>query len=55
MLLATLADRGYKGVDLGIAPDKPELLMDILSKGLSHDVLITSGGVSMGEFYNNHA
>ena len=48
MLLATLAQMGLGGTDLGIAPDKPDALARLLDTGLQHDVLVTSGGVSMG-------
>lgn len=34
---------------LGIAPDRPEELSALLRKGLAADVLLVSGGVSMGE------
>ncbi|MHB1344013.1 MAG: molybdopterin molybdotransferase MoeA [Thermoleophilia bacterium] len=35
---------------LGIAPDEYEATRALLERGLSSDVLITSGGVSVGEF-----
>lgn len=35
---------------LGIAPDEYEATAALLKTGLSYDVLITSGGVSVGEF-----
>ncbi len=41
------------GIDaerLGIAPDEREATRRLLEKGLGYDVLITSGGVSVGEF-----
>ena len=34
---------------LGIAPDRPERLGEMISRGLEADVLLLSGGVSMGE------
>eukprot|EP00054_Salpingoeca_dolichothecata_P013272 m.74010 g.74010 ORF g.74010 m.74010 type:complete len:645 (-) comp20393_c0_seq1:96-2030(-) len=36
-------------VDLGITGDDPDKLRTTLKEGLKHDILITSGGVSMGE------
>jgi len=37
--------------NLGIAVDDPEILLSEISKGLeTHDVLLISGGVSMGDF-----
>jgi molybdopterin molybdotransferase len=35
---------------LGVAPDEYEATRRLMQGGLSHDVLITSGGVSVGEF-----
>ncbi|KAI9199264.1 MoaB/Mog domain-containing protein [Polychytrium aggregatum] len=41
---------GYQVVDLGIAPDSPEELAAVVRTGLERsDVLVTTGGVSMGE------
>jgi len=41
---------GYRVVDLGVATDKPERLEETLRDALRHvDVVITTGGVSMGE------
>src|SRR5262249_5164356 len=34
---------------LGIAPDRVEALTQLIGQGLSHDVLILSGGVSAGK------
>ncbi|MEZ4427108.1 MAG: molybdopterin molybdotransferase MoeA [Nannocystaceae bacterium] len=34
--------------ELGIAPDRPEPLIDALARGLAADVLVTSGGISVG-------
>jgi len=49
-LLAALVRRfGFEPVDLGIAPDDPAGLLERLKAGLEHDLLISSGGVSMGE------
>jgi molybdopterin molybdotransferase len=35
---------------LGIAPDEPDRLSEMISRGLESDVLLICGGVSMGEF-----
>lgn len=49
-LLAAVRAQGYECVDLGIAKDKPGELESTLRSALKKvDVLITSGGVSMGE------
>ncbi len=49
-LLAALVRRmGLLPIDLGIAPDEPEALRERLRVGLENDLLIVSGGVSMGE------
>jgi molybdenum cofactor synthesis domain-containing protein len=50
MLLASLDERGFPASSLGIAKDDRESLVDHLRSALNEcDVLITSGGVSMGE------
>ena len=49
-LLASLRERGYPAVQLGIATDNRESLVSLIGRGLAqNDVIITSGGVSMGE------
>ncbi|KAK6524486.1 hypothetical protein TWF281_011393 [Arthrobotrys megalospora] len=49
-LLAAVNARGFEAVDLGIAKDQPGTLEDVLKDALSKvDVIITTGGVSMGE------
>ena len=48
MLISALSAHGYDCTDLGIAPDDPPAVAELLAKGFTHDVLITSGGVSMG-------
>lgn len=49
-LMALLKENGFAGVDCGIALDDPNILLDkIRSSLVDNDVLITSGGVSMGE------
>jgi gephyrin len=49
-LISAARDWGYEVVDLGIASDKPGSLEETLRDGLRKvDVVITTGGVSMGE------
>lgn len=48
-LLAAMARRaGAEATPLGIAPDEAEALRGSVERGLTHDALILSGGVSMG-------
>jgi len=49
-LAAQVADAGAVPVVLGIAPDRPEAIREAISEGLSTDVLLISGGVSMGDY-----
>ncbi len=49
-LLAAGASLGFAFEPLGIAPDRPEALRDLVRRGLESDVLLLCGGVSMGEF-----
>ncbi|XP_059376615.1 gephyrin-like isoform X13 [Carassius carassius] len=49
-LLATIQEHGYPTINLGIIGDNPDDLLSALNEGISRaDVIITSGGVSMGE------
>ncbi len=48
-LLASIARLGLAGRSLGIAPDDPDELARRMAEGLAADVLLTCGGVSMGE------
>jgi molybdopterin molybdotransferase len=48
MLLALLARYHCRAIDLGIAPDDPEQIRASIVAGLQHDVLLISGGMSMG-------
>ncbi|KAK7432635.1 hypothetical protein QQZ08_000843 [Neonectria magnoliae] len=49
-LMSAVKEWGFEVVDLGIAKDKPGSLEETLRDGLRRaDLLITSGGVSMGE------
>ena len=50
-LLSLLSRDGYRGVDLGIARDDEEEIESRLTDGASRcDAILTSGGVSMGDF-----
>ncbi len=50
VMLAALTQRlGARVTRLGIAPDEPDALRSLLERGLDHDALIVSGGVSVGE------
>src|SRR5207237_1090968 len=49
-LLTLIKGAGFEAVDLGIAKDSPRELEGALKNAISKvDVLITTGGVSMGE------
>lgn len=49
-LLSAVRGHGFEAVDLGVAKDKPGDLEETLRDGLRKvDLIITSGGVSMGE------
>ncbi|MGG5888173.1 molybdopterin molybdotransferase MoeA [Falsiroseomonas sp. HC035] len=49
-LLALLAGLPAEACDLGILPDEPEATADALTRAAAtHDLLLTSGGVSTGE------
>jgi molybdenum cofactor synthesis domain-containing protein len=49
-LIAAVQESGCDAVDLGIAPDTEEALLEFAQGGLARcDVMVTSGGVSMGE------
>ena len=50
MLLSLLEDAGVVPVDLGIIPDDPDVLRDALSRGSEADVVVSTGGVSMGDY-----
>ena len=49
MLTARLQEEGIEPLLLGIAGDRLELLVDRLRQGLAADLLITTGGVSVGD------
>ena len=47
---AQIREAGGEPILCGIAPDDREILVSMLGQALSADVLVTSGGVSVGEF-----
>ena len=49
-LAAQVRAAGYPVVELGVAGDSLDSLRPIIAKGLSHEVLLLSGGVSMGSY-----
>ena len=50
MLLSMIQALGLEATDLGIGRDEKSVLQSLVQKGLEHDLLILTGGVSMGEF-----
>ena len=49
MIAAAVAEVGAVPVDLGVAPDDPEALRETLDSVEGVDVLVSTGGASMGE------
>jgi molybdopterin molybdotransferase len=49
-LSAQVRDAGGEPVNAGIAPDRPDDLLPRIRDALAADVLLTSGGVSVGDF-----
>jgi molybdopterin molybdotransferase len=49
-LAAQIRLAGGEPVPLGIAPDRAEALREAILRGLQEDVLVLSGGVSMGKY-----
>jgi molybdopterin molybdotransferase len=49
-VMAQVQALGIEPVLLGIAPDNPAELEQYLQRGLEYDVLLVSGGTSMGEY-----
>jgi molybdopterin molybdotransferase len=49
-LLAQLEQMGIRGEALGVAPDTPAELERFLRRGLDGDVLLITGGVSVGDY-----
>jgi molybdopterin molybdotransferase len=50
MLLALLEDTGVETIDLGIVPDDTDALRQTLDQGSKADVVVSTGGVSMGDY-----
>ncbi len=50
MLLSLLEDTGVETVDLGIVPDDTATLRQALDQGSKADVVVSTGGVSMGDY-----
>jgi molybdopterin molybdotransferase len=55
MLAAQIAEAGGEPAYLGIAKDDVRAIADVLSRALTYDVAITTGGVSVGERDYVHA
>ncbi|KRX46485.1 Molybdenum cofactor synthesis protein cinnamon [Trichinella murrelli] len=50
MLISLLENNGFKAINLGIVPDDPDSIVNVLYKGFEQaQVVICTGGVSMGE------
>jgi molybdopterin molybdotransferase len=49
-LAAQIAQAGGEPVRLPIAPDEPKRLRELIEEGLTSDLLLLSGGVSMGKY-----
>jgi molybdopterin molybdotransferase len=49
-LLAQLAELGLPAIGLGVAPDRTDELDALLQRGLAGDVLLVTGGVSVGQY-----
>ena len=51
VLLALLSQSGFDAVDLGVARDERDTVRDAITRGVATcDALLTSGGVSMGDY-----
>jgi molybdopterin molybdotransferase len=50
MLAALLRRLGCEVIDLGIVRDDPAATRDALQRGMRHDLLFITGGMSMGEY-----
>jgi molybdopterin molybdotransferase len=49
-LAAQIQNAGAEAVRLPIAPDEPEQLRALIEEGLGYDLLLLTGGVSMGKY-----
>ena len=50
MVLTLLEDAGVEPIDMGIIPDDPVVLREALTRGAEADVVVSTGGVSMGDY-----
>ena len=50
MLLSLLEDSGVEPVDFGIIPDDPDVLREAFTRAAEADVVVSTGGVSMGDY-----
>lgn len=50
MLAAVVASAGGTPWEIGIGPDRKDALRNLIDKGLEADMLLLSGGVSMGKY-----
>jgi molybdenum cofactor synthesis domain-containing protein len=50
MLLALASEAGTEAVDLGVAPDDENIITRTLEDALACDAVLTSGGVSVGDY-----
>jgi len=50
MLKALLEEAGAELIDLGIVSDDPDLLRSALDRGSRSDLIVSTGGVSMGDY-----
>jgi molybdopterin molybdotransferase len=50
MLFSLLQEVGVETIDLGIVPDDTEALRQALDQGSKADVIVSTGGVSMGDY-----
>ncbi len=49
MLYSLVEEAGAQAYQLGIAPDEPQELLELLKSCYNYDIFVTTGGVSMGE------
>jgi len=54
MLVSLLRRLGCELSDLGIVRDDPDLIRAALLRGMEHDVLFVTGGMSMGTYDYSH-
>lgn len=49
LLAAAVVQAGGIPIDCGIAPDDPDGLRSVLAQAMTHDFVVTSGGISVGD------